>query len=55
MPEHSVQLAGLATPLTSQQVTQYQAATINGEPDAASSLAGSLNDRAVRLADPGRR
>ena len=27
MPEHSVQLAGL----TSQQVTQYRAATINGE------------------------
>ena len=55
MPEHSVQLAGLAATLTSQQVTQYRASTINGEPDADSSLAGSLNYLAVRLADPGRR
>ena len=35
MPEHSVRLAALAATLTSQQVTQYRAGTIGGEPDAA--------------------
>ena len=44
MPEHSVQLAALAATLTSQQVTHYRAATIGGEPDAVSRLAGALND-----------
>ena len=55
MPEHSVQLAALAATLTSQQVTQYRADAIGGEPDAASRLAGSLNNLSVRLADLGRR
>ena len=55
MPEHSVQLAALAATLTSQQVTQYRAGTVDGEPDAASRLAGSLNNLSVRLADLGRR
>ena len=55
MPEHSVRLAALAATLTSQQVTQYRAGTIGGEPDAASRLAGSLNNLSVRLADLGRR
>jgi len=54
MPEHSVQLAALAATLISQQVTQYRAATIGGEPDAASRLAGSLNNLAVQLGDLGR-
>ena len=55
MPEHSVQLAALAATLTSQQVTQYRAGTGDGEPDAASRLAGSLNNLSLRLADLGRR
>ena len=55
MPEHSVQLAALAATLTSQQVTQYRAGTVDGEPDAASRLAGSLNNLSLRLADLGRR
>ena len=55
MPEHSVQLAALAATLTSQQVTQYRAAAIDGQPDAADHLAGSLDDLAVRLASLGRR
>ena len=53
MPEHSVQLAALAATLTSQQVTQYRAAAIDGQPDAARPLAGSLDDLAVRLASLG--
>ena len=44
MPEHSVRLAALAATLTSQQVTQYRAGAIDGQPDAASRLAGSLNN-----------
>ena len=55
MPEHSVRLAALAATLTSQQVTQYRADALGGEPDAASRLAGSLNNLSVRLADLGRR
>ena len=55
MPEHSVQLAALAATLTSQQVTQYRADAIDGEPDAANRLAGSLNNLSVRLGDLGRR
>ena len=55
MPEHSVQLAALAATLTSQQVTQYRADALGGEPDAASRLAGSLNNLSLRLADLGRR
>ena len=55
MPEHSVQLAALAATLTSQQVTQYRAGMADGEPDAASRLARSLNNQSVRLADLGRR
>jgi tetratricopeptide (TPR) repeat protein len=55
MPEHSVQLAALAATLTSQQVTHYRAATIDGQPDAASRLAGSLSNLSVRLAGLGRR
>ena len=55
MPEHSVRLAALAATLTSQQVTQYRADALGGEPDAASRLAGSLNDLAVRLGALGRR
>src|SRR5439155_26871209 len=54
MPEHSVQLAALAATLTSQQVTHYRAATIGGEPDAVSRLAGALNDLSLRLAGLGR-
>ena len=53
MPEHSVRLAALAATLTSQQVTQYRADALSGEPDAASRLAASLNDLSVRLADLG--
>ena len=53
MPEHSVQLAALAAALISQQVTHYRAGTIDGQPDAASRLAQSLNDLSVRLADVG--
>ena len=55
MPEHSVRLAALAATLTSQQVTQYRATRDRRRPDAASRLAGSLNNLSVRLADLGRR
>ena len=55
MPGHSVRLAALAATLTSQQVTQYRANALSGEPDAANRLAGSLNSLAVRLAELGRR
>jgi len=55
MPEHSVRLAALAAILTSQQVTQYRAGMAGREPDAASRLAGSLNNLSVRLAELGRR
>ncbi|HEV2254037.1 MAG TPA: trypsin-like peptidase domain-containing protein, partial [Streptosporangiaceae bacterium] len=51
MPKHSVQLAALAATLTSQQVTQYRVGMAGGEPDAASRLAGSLNNLSLRLAD----
>jgi len=54
MPEHSVQLAALAATLTSQQVTQDRTDVLGGEPDAASRLARSLNNLAVRLAGLGR-
>ena len=54
MPQHSVRLAALAATLTSQQVTQYRADALGGEPDAASRLAGSLNELSIRLADLGR-
>ena len=54
MPEHSVRLAALAATLTSQQVTQYRADALGGEPDAASRLAGSLNNLSLRLGDLGR-
>ena len=53
MPEHSVQLAALAATLTSQQVTQYRAGAIDGQPDAADRLARSLNNLSVRLGDLG--
>jgi tetratricopeptide (TPR) repeat protein len=55
MPEHSVRLAALAATLTSQQVTQYRAGMVAGDLDAASRLAGSLNNLSPRLADLGRR
>ena len=55
MPQHSVQLAALAATLTSQQVTHYQAGTIDGQPDGRNRLAGSLSNLSVRLADLGRR
>ena len=55
MPDHSVQLAALAATLASQQVTHYRAGTIDGELDAASRLAMSLNNLSNRLADLGRR
>ncbi len=55
MPEHSVRLAALAATLTSQQVTQNRAEARGGEPDAASHLAGSLNNLSNRLGDLGRR
>ena len=54
MPQHSVRLAALAATLTSQQVTQYRADAIGGEPDAASRVAASLNNLAFQLADLGR-
>ena len=54
MPEHSVQLASLAATLTSQQVIQYRAGVADGQPDAASRLAMSLNNLANRMADLGR-
>ena len=54
MPEHSVRLAALAATLTSQQVTQDRANALGGEPDAASRLASSLNNLAVRLGELGR-
>ena len=50
-----MRLAALAATLTSQQVTQYRADALGGEPDAANRLAGSLNNLSVRLADLGRR
>ena len=53
MPEHSVRLAALAATLTSQQVTQYRADALGGEPDAANRLAGSLNNLSLRLGWPG--
>ena len=55
MPEHSVRLAALASTLTSQQVAQHRASVTEQEPNAASRLAGSLNNLSVRLADLGRR
>jgi tetratricopeptide (TPR) repeat protein len=55
MPKDGMQLAELAATLTSQQVTQYRADTIDGEPDTANRLAGSLNDLSIRLGDLGRR
>ncbi len=55
LPEHSVRLAALAATLTSQQVTQYRGDILVGEPNAASRLAGSLNNLSLRLADLGRR
>ena len=55
MPQHSVQLAALAATLTSQQVTQYRAGAIDGQPDAGNRLARSLNNLSFRLADLGRR
>jgi Tetratricopeptide repeat len=55
MPEQSVQLAALAATLTSQQVTQDRADARGGEPDAASRLAGSLNNLSNRLGALGRR
>ena len=55
MPEHSVLLAALAATLTSQQVTQYRADALGGEPDDADRLAGSLNNLSVRLGELGRR
>ena len=54
MPFQSVQLAVLAATLTSQQVTQYRAGTIRGDPDAANRLASSLNNLSGRLAYLGR-
>jgi tetratricopeptide (TPR) repeat protein len=54
MPLQSVQLAALAATLTSQQVTQYRAGTIRGDPDAANRLASSLNNLSGRLAYLGR-
>ena len=54
MPQHSVRLAALAVTLTSQQVTQYRADALGGEPDAARRLAASLNTLAFGLADLGR-
>ena len=55
MPEHSVRLAALAATLASQQVTQHRADVRDGDPDAASRLATSLNNLAVRLGALGRR
>ena len=55
MPEHSVQLAALAATLASQQVTRYRAGKADGDLDAASRLAGSLNNLSLRLGDLGRR
>jgi hypothetical protein len=55
MPEHSVRLAALAATLTSQQVTQYRADALGGEPDAANRLAGSLSNLSARLGALGRR
>jgi tetratricopeptide (TPR) repeat protein len=55
MPQvHSVQLAGLAATLASQQVTQYRADALGGDPDAASRLAGSSINLSLRLSDLGR-
>jgi len=55
MPEHSVQLAALAATLTSQQVSQYRADALSGEPDAVNRLAESLTNLSRRLAALGRR
>jgi tetratricopeptide (TPR) repeat protein len=57
MPEHSVQLAGLAATLSSQKVTQFRADMIEGQPDAASrrDLAMSLANLSVWLGGLGRR
>ena len=55
MPPDSVRLAALAATFTSQQVTQYRAEALSGEPDAASRLAQSLNHLAIRLGALGRR
>ena len=55
MPEHSVQLAALAATLASQQVTHYRSGKARERPDAASRLAGSLNNLSVRLGNLGRR
>ena len=55
LPERSTGLAALAATLTSQQVTQYRADALGGEPDAASRLARSLNNLSVRLGGLGRR
>jgi tetratricopeptide (TPR) repeat protein len=51
---HSVQRAALAATLASQQVTQYRADALGGDPDAASRLAGSSINLSVRLGDLGR-
>ena len=53
LPEHSVRLAALAATLTSQQVTQYRADALGGEPDAASRLARSLNNLSRPAGRPG--
>ena len=53
-PVHSVQLAALAATLTSQQVTQYRADALGGDPDATSRLAGSSINLSLRLSDLGR-
>jgi len=55
MPHDSVQLAALAATLTRQQVTQHRADAIDGQPDTADRLAGSLNDLSAALAGLGRR
>jgi tetratricopeptide (TPR) repeat protein len=55
MPENSVRLAAVTATLTSQQVTQHRADTLGGEQDAASRLAGSLNNLTGRLSELGRR
>ena len=55
MPEYSVLLAALAATLTSQQVTRYRLEAIDGDLDAASRLAMSLNNLSIRLGDLGRR
>ena len=54
-PGRSVQLAALAATLTSQQVTQYRANTIDRDPDTVGDLAGSLGNLAIRLGELDRR